>query len=51
MARPGGGGAESAAALNSKTINDNKIKFGGVVENHRLISLVSLNYHDVIITS
>ena len=45
MARPGGGGAESAAALNSKTINDNKIKFGGVVENHKLISLVSLNCH------
>ena len=28
------------AAHNSKTINDNGMKFGGVVENHKLINLV-----------
>ena len=28
------------AAYNSKTIKDNEIKFGGVVENHKLINLV-----------
>ena len=28
------------AAHNSKTINDNGMKFGGVVENHKLIHLV-----------
>ena len=28
------------AAHNSKTINDNRMKFGGVVENHKLINLV-----------
>ena len=28
------------AAYNSKTINDSGVKFGGVVENHKLINLV-----------
>ena len=28
------------AAHNSKTINDKGMKFGGVVENHKLINLV-----------
>ena len=37
----GGGGAESArGACNSKTINDNKMKFGGVVKDHQLINLM-----------
>ena len=38
----GGGGRKvpSRAAHNSKTINDNRIKFGGVVENHKLINLI-----------
>ena len=30
----GGGGAESTTAYNSKTINDNKMKLGGVVKDH-----------------
>ena len=40
--RGGGGerGGEVPAAHNSKTINDNGMKFGGVVENHKLINLV-----------
>ena len=49
MAGPGGGGGERRrkvpAAHNSKTINDNGIKFAGVVENHQLINLVSFNCH------
>ena len=28
------------AACNSKTINDNEVKFAGKVENHQLINLV-----------
>ena len=28
------------AAHNSKTVNDNEMKFDGIVENHRLINLV-----------
>ena len=38
----GGGGAKSAPAHNSKTINDNEMKFGGVVKNHKLINLCNL---------
>ena len=30
----GGGGRKVPAAYNSKTINDNKMKFGGVVKDH-----------------
>ena len=30
----GGGGGEVPAASNSKTINDNKTKLGGVVKDH-----------------
>ena len=30
----GGGGRKVSAACNSKTINDNEIKFGGVVKDH-----------------
>ena len=45
---PGGGGGgrggrKVPAALNSKTIPGIEIKFGRVVENHRLISLVKFN--------
>ena len=44
------------AAHNSKTITDNEMKFGEVVENHKLINLVpfncymasSLHHNDVI---
>ena len=35
----GGAGGEVPAAHNSKTINGNGMKFGGVVENHKLINL------------
>ena len=35
----GGGGRKVPATHNSKTINDNGMKFGGVVENHKLIDL------------
>ena len=35
-----GGGGEVPAACNSKTISDNGMKFGGVIENHKLINLV-----------
>ena len=34
MARLGEGGGGVPAAYNSKTINDNEVKFGGEVENH-----------------
>ena len=34
VGRGGGGGAESAAACNSKTICENEMKFGGVVKDH-----------------
>ena len=33
------------AAYNSKTINDNEMKLGGVVKDHWLINLVWLNWH------
>ena len=36
----GGRGRKVLAAYNSKTINDSGVKFGGVVENHKLINLV-----------
>ena len=35
-----GGGRKVPEAHNSKTVNGNGIKFGGVVENHKLINLV-----------
>ena len=31
-------------AYNSKTINDNEMKFVGVVEDHKLINLVWFNW-------
>ena len=34
-----------SAAHNSKTINDNEIKLGPVIENHKLINLVLFNWH------
>ena len=35
VARPWGkGGVKVPAAYNSKTINDNEVKFGGVVKDH-----------------
>ena len=37
-------GRKVPAAHNSKTINDNGMKFGGVVENHKLINLVQFNW-------
>ena len=43
---PGGGGAggwKVPAAHNSKTIPGIEIKFGRVVENHKLINLVKFN--------
>ena len=33
------------AAHNCKTINDNEMKLGRIVENHKLINLVSFNCH------
>ena len=35
-----GGERKVPAAHNSKTIHDNGMKFGGVVENHKLINFV-----------
>ena len=35
----GGGGRKVPAAHNSKTINNNEMKFGGIVENYKLINL------------
>ena len=32
------------AACNSRTINDNEMKFGGVVKDHWLINLVQFNW-------
>ena len=32
------------AAHNSKIINDNEMKFGGIVENYKLINLVYFNW-------
>ena len=42
----GGGGGEGGvpAAYNSKTINDNEMKLGGVVKDHLLINLVWFNW-------
>ena len=40
MSEPGGRGAESAAAYSSKTTHGIEMKFGKVVENHKLLSLV-----------
>ena len=36
----GGGGGRVSAVYNSKTINYVEMKFGGAVENHKLINLV-----------
>ena len=38
-------GRKVPAAHNSKTINDNEMKFGGIVESHKLINLVLFNWH------
>ena len=38
--RGGGGRRKVPVAHNSKTIDDNGMKFGGVVESHKLINLV-----------
>ena len=40
----GGGGREDPRPNNSKTIHSIELKFGRVVENHRLINLVSFNW-------
>ena len=40
MGGGGAGGRKVPAARNSKTINDNGMKFGGVIDNHKLINLV-----------
>ena len=44
-ARGGGGGGEGGKCPRpiTQTINDNEMKFGGVVENQKLINLVSFN--------
>ena len=44
---PGGGagGGEVLAAHYSETINDNEMKSGWVVENHKLINLVKFDCH------
>ena len=36
----GGGGRKVPVTHNSKATNDNGMKFGGVVENHKLINMV-----------
>ena len=46
----GGGGGEVPAACNSKTINNNEMKFGGVVKDHQLINW-RWRHHYVIMTS
>ena len=53
----GGGGRKVPLAHNSKTINDDEMKFGGVVEIHEFINLVRFNWimtssirHDDVIT-
>ena len=38
-----GGGGGGVRGDNSNTINDNEMKFGGVVANHKLINLVQFN--------
>ena len=38
------GGWKVPAAYNSKTINDNEMKLGGVVKDHYLINLVWFNW-------
>ena len=40
----GGGGRKVPAVYNSKTINDNEMKLGGVVKDHWLINLVWFNW-------
>ena len=40
----GGGGGKCPQAYNSKTIDDNEMKLGGVVKNHYLINLVWFNW-------
>ena len=40
----GGGGREDPRPNNSKAIHSIELKFGRVVENHRLINLVSFNW-------
>ena len=40
----GGGGRKVPTAYSSKTINDNKVKLGGVVKDHELINLVWFNW-------
>ena len=39
-----GGGRKVPAVYNSKTINDNEMKLGGVVKDHWLINLVWFNW-------
>ena len=39
-----GGGQKVPASHNSKTINDNEMKFVGVLENHKLINLALFNW-------
>ena len=39
-----GGGRSVPAAYNSKSINDNKMKLGGVVKDHWLINLMWFNW-------
>ena len=41
----GGGGDVPAAYISSKTINDNKMKFAGVVKDYQLMNLVWFNWH------
>ena len=40
----GGGWRKVPAAYNSKTINDNEVKFGGVVKDHELINSLLVNW-------
>ena len=40
----GGGGRKVPAAYNSRTINDNEMKLGGVVKDHKLINLAGFNW-------
>ena len=44
MGGGGGGEGEVPTAHDSKTINDNGMKFGRVVENHKLINFVLSNW-------
>ena len=40
----GGGGRKVPAAYTSLTINDNEMKFGGVVKDNHLVNLVRFNW-------